>query len=672
MPLAPQVPNNPEDVTKFATITSRTATGTQVRYFIDSNPGFVAGDVVAISGFASDPSSNAYNGIYTIVSVASNPPSFLVNSTASGPITLTTDFPQVVSLGSSGNEDYDYESVDPVYLIDSEDLEENNSIYSATQPVGRFDGQLWFDTDDGNKLYRYNATTGQWVSVQDSAIATASAAAAAASAAAASAANGAAAAQATADGKNKIFRQGTTPTATAVNDQWIDTANGNILKSWNGTAWVSVQDTAIAAAAAAATAAQTSADGKNRVFRQGTTPTATAIGDIWFDTNNDNRISRWDGSTWVQSTLGTNALANFSANRITSGTIDASVVTVSNINAGNISTGTLNADRIASASITGTKIAAGTITASNIAAGTVTATQIAAGTITGANIAADTITGANIAAGTITAAKIAAGTITATQIDSGYVYAGTIAASQITAGTLTGFTVQTSTGSNAVIMNGANNALQFRSNGSVVANAVPLSVGGSTFGLLLHYGSTPNPSGGTYPQIYMDSFGCNLSASGGANGIGLTVTTLFGTSVSGSFTANNQVFMPNLNTTTTAANMRRGTGGGGQVFEVVSSSERFKENIVDLSTVFDLDPKQLLNLPVRAFSFKSDYLGEQDDRSGVMVPGFIAEEVDQIYPIAADYDTNGPVNWNDRFIIPGLLALIQDLYKEIELLKEGA
>ena len=92
---------------------------------------------------------------------------------------------------------------------------------------------------------------------------------------------------------------------------------------------------------------------------------------------------------------------------------------------------------------------------------------------------------------------------------------------------------------------------------------------------------------------------------------------------------------------------------------------RVKENIVNLVDVQELDPKALLSLPVRAFTYKAEHLGEDDDRFGVLVPGFIAEEVDQVYPIAADYDPNGPINWNDRYIIPGMLALTQDLYKKI-------
>lgn len=47
-------------------------------------------------------------------------------------------------------------------------------------------------------------------------------------------------------------------------------------------------------------------------FRQGTTPTAIEIGDLWYDTSNGNRESRWDGSSWVlvQDTSIATALAN--------------------------------------------------------------------------------------------------------------------------------------------------------------------------------------------------------------------------------------------------------------------------------------------------------------------------------------------------------------------------
>ena len=498
----------------------------------------------------------------------------------------------------------------------------NKIFRQTTAPTATAIGDIWFDTDDGNKIYYWTGTA--WVSVQDNAIATA---------------------QATADSKIKTFYQANPPTATGVGDIWFDTDDGFKQYFWNGTAWTSVQDTSIAAAQsaataaqAAATAAQTTADGKNKVFRQTSAPTASATGDLWFDTDDDNRIYRWSGTAWVANDLGTNALANFSANKITSGTIDASVVTVSNINAGNISTGTLNADRIAAASITGSKLVAGTITASNIETGTITATQIAASTITGAKIAAATITASNIAANTITASQIAAGTITATQIAT-----GTITTSQLAAGTLS-----------------ANNITTGTLAATVALTAQSGTIGGwNISSTSIYTGSISSPN-----QF--------LNSSGGALFTG-TVSTenlgVAGNATIGTFNAAGAMFAPNLTTSTAATNLRVATGSIGEITETSASSIRFKENIVNLNQISELDPKKLLDLPIRAFTYKADYLPETDDRFDVMLPGFIAEEVDEIYPVAADYGDGQPHSWNERFIIPGMLALIQDLYKEIKTLK---
>lgn len=265
-------------------------------------------------------------------------------------------------------------------------------------------------------------------------------------------------------------------------DIWFDTNDGNKQYYYTGSAWVSVQDTAIAAAQSAATAAQTTADGKNRIYRQTTQPSGGtyAEGDLWFDTDDGNKIYRYTSSSWATAVeLGNSAISSLSASKLTAGTIDASVITVSNINAGNISTGTLAADRIASASITGTKIAAGTITASNIATNTITATQIAAGTIT--------------------ATEIASNTITATQISSAYVYAGTINASQINAGTLTGFLIQTSSSTTAVTLDGSTNSMYFKYLGTVYGHILPASSGS----VMIHYGATATPGGSAYPQFYV-------------------------------------------------------------------------------------------------------------------------------------------------------------------------
>ena len=100
-----------------------------------------------------------------------------------------------------------------------------------------------------------------------------------------------------------------------------------------------------------------------------------------------------------------------------------------------------------------------------------------------------------------------------------------------------------------------------------------------------------------------------------------------------------------------------------------TSSMRYKENITDISNVPELDPKLLLNLPVRAFTYKEDHIPSTDDRAGKVLPGFIAEEVDAVYPIAADYENGNVETWNSFWIVPGLLALIQDLNRRLDALE---
>ena len=111
--------------------------------------------------------------------------------------------------------------------------------------------------------------------------------------------------------------------------------------------WVDVKDPA----------AQASADGKNTIYRQDSQPSGGTYvtGDVWFDTDDDNKIYRYNSATttWVGFTLGNNALASISANKITAGTIDASVITVSNLDAGSITTGTLTGRTISGGTITG-------------------------------------------------------------------------------------------------------------------------------------------------------------------------------------------------------------------------------------------------------------------------------------------------------------------------------
>lgn len=63
-------------------------------------------------------------------------------------------------------------------------------------------------------------------------------------------------AQTTASAKSATFVQATAPTATRINDTWIDTANGRILMRWDGAAWVATDDTRIGVSASSITTLQ--------------------------------------------------------------------------------------------------------------------------------------------------------------------------------------------------------------------------------------------------------------------------------------------------------------------------------------------------------------------------------------------------------------------------------
>jgi hypothetical protein len=477
------------------------------------------------------------------------------------------------------------------------------------------------------------------------------------------------------NGKNHIYRQASAPDGSVYplteGDVWFDTDDGNKQYYWTGSAWVSVQDLGIAAAetaaaaaeaaaaaaVAAAAAAQTTADGKNRIYRQTTQPTGGTYveGDLWFDTDDDNKFYRYTSGAWSGFTLGDGALASLSATKLTAGTIDASVITVSNINAGNISTGSLAADRISANSITGGKLAVGTIEAVSIAAGTITGAKIAAATITASNIAVATITADQIAGATITAAEIAAETITAAEIA-----ADSITVDRLTAGTLTAFTLRTSSGARRVTVSASTNSISFTESSTTVGHIGPASVDG----IVMHYGSTFNPAVTTYPNAYVSSGDARIAFSSTKY---VQVSTT-GVVVSGDFYSLTNFYNQDTTTTTNAANTWMSSTTG-LTRRSTASSQRYKQDIVDIRTIADLDPQKLLTLPVRAFRYKADYLDSSDDRSGSLLPGFIAEEVASTYSVAADQVEGVIESWNDRYVVPGLLALIQDLYARVEILE---
>jgi hypothetical protein len=178
-------------------------------------------------------------------------------------------------------------------------------------------------------------------------------------------------------------------------------------------------------------------------------------------------------------------------------------------------------------------------------------------------------------------------------------------------------------------------------------------------------GGVVSSTGGLYSTAAC-SFGSTLNVTGSS--------TFGATSHSGNITASAYIYNPGYQVSTAggAARINDASTPTARLVAASGSSIRFKKDIVTIEDVSELNPRLLLTVPIKAFRYRDDYLDLEDERSGVLVPGFIAEELDAIYPVAVDHDSQGRASrWSSDFILPGLLALIQEQEARITSL-EGA
>ena len=112
-------------------------------------------------------------------------------------------------------------------------------------------------------------------------------------------------------------------------------------------------------------------------------------------------------------------------------------------------------------------------------------------------------------------------------------------------------------------------------------------------------------------------------------------------------------------------NARLAASSPNQLGYASGSSRKFKHDIKPIENA-ELDPEHLYDIEVVQFKYNDDYLEENDQRYGIDCIGFIAEQVNEVYPIAADRETGEPRNWEMRYIIPPMLALIQQQKKKID------
>lgn len=184
-------------------------------------------------------------------------------------------------------------------------------------------------------------------------------------------------AQDTADGKINTFYQNNPPSGVgeAEGDLWFDTNDTNKLYTYRSGVWTLTADTRVAAAITAAAGAQATADGKVTTFYTTSTPTAEAIGDLWYNSTT-NLLRRWNGSSWVN-------VATIGADWATNLTNIPTAIGDGRVAAGLNADGTIKSDRVTSLSVvsgslavrSGVQIAGTTYgTNSRLTVGTITVT----------------------------------------------------------------------------------------------------------------------------------------------------------------------------------------------------------------------------------------------------------------------------------------------------------
>lgn len=275
----------------------------------------------------------------------------------------------------------------------------------------------------------------------------------------------AAAAAGVANGKADVLIQSTAPDTSMrkATTLWIDTTNGaNTPKRWNGSAWVAVTDKAATDAAnaavkandaaktaqstadkastaaanaasqanqaqAAAKKAQTTADGKNLIYRGPDEPSHDGLkpGDMWWRTQK--YWTRWKGEKnnspsmladfytyWTGAPNNSpSVLVPLSDRVVEVLTWDGTRFEPFDLVANNIlAAGTVAAKHLAADSVTAEKVKANAITVDKLAANSVTTEKLVADAVTATKLAANSVQARNIVALSITSDKIAANSVT--------------------------------------------------------------------------------------------------------------------------------------------------------------------------------------------------------------------------------------------------------------------
>jgi hypothetical protein len=259
---------------------------------------------------------------------------------------------------------------------------------------------------------------------------------------------------------------------------------------------------------------------------------------------------------------------------------------------------------------------------------------------TGAAVFSGSVTGSTITGGTLNIAGNAiidaSGLLTAT----GATITGTINATAgyfgtssngfsinstglvgVGSGIIVGGTITTSSGAASVSLVGSNNSLTFKTSNTNVGHILPLS----SFGVLTHYGATADPSGGTFPQMFVGSTNVSMFAS---STIGIGISTSTNIQVNGNTAINNTLTYPGV---ATGAGTTMVVVTTGSRVAIVTSSERFKEQIQYINTTGWLD--KVMQMKPITYKTSVDFTTEGEPNETQI--GFLAED---IYDIGGDLE----------------------------------
>lgn len=257
-----------------------------------------------------------------------------------------------------------------------------------------------------------------------------------------------------------------------------------------------------------------------------------------------------------------------------------------------------------------------------------------------------------------------------------WIVAGTIMANIIHGGTLTMGGQNNGNGVVSVVNAAGQEVVRLDSRGATITNGTMniSGIGDGTFIVRAESqsymsGITPigimslNPTTRTFAMI-----GPNEVSAGTFTGD----TPLNGNTPMASLSSSGQVVSRYAYNTTTTDGANVNVWPNGLFRRAASSSRRYKKDITDRLPE-ELNPDKLYELPVKAFRYSKDYLEKGDRREDKDIIGLIVEELEEIYPIAVNYDEKGrPEMWNVQILLPAMLWLIQEQNERLRKLEGEA